>query len=180
MKQAIWIFTLFISSLLKAAPYPATSTSILTDPEKGYSFLSFGFKISTAQTSWKPQYEESTGIFPEIRFEPKAAINTKATMALRMDELSDNTNLTTYARKWMREYPQYGLEVLGTKSLKLGGGNSLIIDLFQKTKGKQLRQVVFQKNKKLVILTCQDQQTQFNNTLNSCNQIIRSFEWIIE
>ena len=50
-----------------AAPHPVTTTSILTDPEKGQSFRGFGFKLALTNSSWRPLQKNSEGLFAEIQ-----------------------------------------------------------------------------------------------------------------
>ena len=77
----------------------------------------------------------------------------------------------------MKEYPRYGFDVLGSGAFAQKNQRGYVLDLLDRDQKKQLRQVVFLKNKKAVILTCRDQQSSFKNTLKSCNEIIRNFNW---
>jgi hypothetical protein len=52
-----------------------------------------------------------------------------------------------------------------------------VLDLINRDNGRQLRQVVFLKKQKAVILTCRDQVSTFKDSLKNCNQIIRTFQW---
>lgn len=172
------ILTVVLSSLiLHAAPFPATSTSLLTDPSKSVFFHGFGFKLNSLDPSWMAVPSIGESVFDSIRFEPKTPGAGDATVSIRMDRLPDKSNLETYAKKWMREYPTYGFEVLGTKNLTLGGGRALLVDLTQKSKNRQLRQIIMQNKDRIAILTCLDQKEKFNETLQTCNRLIRGFEW---
>ncbi|MBX2987687.1 MAG: hypothetical protein KF802_07295 [Bdellovibrionaceae bacterium] len=170
---------LFAAATAFAAPHPATGSSVLTDPAKGLFFHGFGFRLSTLGTPWTaaPSLEKET-IFETVRFENRGAPGSaESSLSIRMDELPDKTNLESYARKWMRDYPSYGFEVLGTKNLNLGGGRALVVDLVQKNKNRQLRQVILQKDQQVAVVTCLDRKDRFADTLQSCNQILKSFEW---
>lgn len=161
-----------------AAPYPATSTSVLTDPAKGVLFHGFGFRLKSVDPTWTAVPTVGESVFETMRFEPKVASASEATLSIRMDKLPEKGSLETYAKKWMRDYPSYGFEVLGTKNLQLGGGKALLVDLTQKAKNRQLRQVIMQKDEKIAILTCLDKREKFNETLQTCNRLIRGFEWV--
>lgn len=170
---------LMMTSNVEAAPFPATSTSVLTDPAKGLFFHGFGFRLRTGEIPWKPVPEDDQSLFETLRFEPLEGTqtSTEASLSIRMDQLSGKTSLESYARKWMRDYPSYGFEILGTRPLNLGGGKGLVVDLVQRKKSKQLRQVILQKDQKVAVLTCLDDRESFKQTLSSCNEIIKSFEW---
>lgn len=172
------MFFILFSLFTLAAPHPATTSSLLTDPEKGFSFQSFGFKLSFDNIDWKPVQKESDGVFPEINFQKKAEKNSTAQMTLRMDELSKAQNIETYAKKWMRDYPQYGFEVLGTKSFSHAGGQGIVVDLFHRPNNKQLRQVILLKDKKVAILSCSNERPKFTETLAECNKVVKNFAWL--
>jgi hypothetical protein len=177
--------SIFLVSLLTlispafAAPYPATSTSVLTDPAKGLFFHGFGFKLQVGGADWVPVSTVGETIFDTVRFQPRdGAESSDASLSIRMDRLNETGGLETYARKWMRDYPSYGFEVLGTKNLALGGGRGLLVDMVQKNKNRQLRQVILQKDQQIAVVTCLDRKDRFAQTLQDCNQILKSFEWV--
>ena len=179
MLQKILIF-LFISLTAGAAPHPVTTSSLLTDPEKGQSFRGFGFKLALDKSRWFPQQKEADGLFAEIQFQNKdvKTSSDKSQISLRMDDLTKNQNIETYAKKWMRDYPHYGFEVLGTKTFAHSGGQGLVVDLLHRQNNKQLRQVILLKDKKVAIFTCSHEKTRFTEILTECNQLVRSFSWL--
>ena len=94
-----------------------------------------------------------------------------------METLRTEMTLENYTKKWIRDYSNYGFDVLGSQTFALNGSKALVVDLFHKKSEQQMRQVLFLKNKKVVTLTCRDQQKTFEQTLIGCNQISKSFEW---
>jgi hypothetical protein len=176
---ALFLLSLLCSAAI-AAPHPATTSSVLTDPDKGLSFRGFGFKLSTVSSSWRPVQKDSEGLFAEIHFENKDAKtkNPKAQISLRMDDLAKGQNIENYAKKWMRDYPHYGLEVLGTKTFTHSDGQGLVVDLYHRQNNKQLRQVILLKNKKVAIFTCSNDKAKFNEILADCNQLVKNFSWL--
>lgn len=100
-----------------------------------------------------------------------------ASLTVRVDELKKDTSIDRYIQRWMKEYPRYGFDVLGSKPFVQNNQRGYVLDLVNREQGKQLRQVVFVKQKNAVILTCRDQIATFNTSLKSCNQIIRTFTW---
>lgn len=175
------LLILFIISLnlqALAAPFPVTSSSILTDPSFGLFFTPHGFSIKSSGTDWTLNPESNKSIFQSYKYKPKENSFSKiAELTIRIDQISNHQTLELYAKKWMREYPQFGFEILGTKTLKMGGGNALLVDLYQRGKNQQLRQLILQKNSKVVIMTCSDQLDNFKKTLTQCNQLMNSFNW---
>ncbi len=171
---------LLISVTAGAAPHPVTTSSTLTDPEKGQSFRGFGFKLALEKSHWRPLQKDSEGLFAEVQFQNKDSKDeaTKAQISLRMDDLTKTQNIETYAKKWMRDYPHYGFEVLGTKTFAHSGGQGLVVDLFHRQNNKQLRQVILLKDKKVAIFTCSHEKIKFNEILTECNQLVRGFSWL--
>lgn len=160
-----------------AAPHPATSTSVLTNPQQGFYFQSQGFNLRTSGTDWLPTPQNQDSLFESARFTPKGSLDSTASLSVRTDTLSKQSNLESYAKKWMRDYPSYGFEVLGAKSFAVSGSPGLVVDMVQRNKSKQLRQVILQQGQQVAILTCLDNQASFQKTLTSCNQLVKNFEW---
>lgn len=172
----IRMFLVFILPFyLKAAPFPVTATSIATDPSEGKFLEPHGFKMKIDNLDWTAVSDSSSSIFQTFRYTPKN--RTGAQLTIRTDELGQQKNLDVYSRKWMKEYPQYGFEILTTKPLQLGGGDALLVDLVHKAKNQQIRQLVLHKDKKIVILTCLDEIGKFRQTVDDCNKIMSSFYW---
>jgi hypothetical protein len=170
-------FLLISSSLALGAPHPATSTSALTDPQLGHYFQSQGFNLRTAGTDWLPTPQNNESLFEAVRLTPKGQLESAASLSVRTDTLSKQSSLENYAKKWMRDYPSYGFEVLGAKSFAMAGGPGLVVDMIQKGRSKQIRQVILQKGQRVAILTCLDNQSNFQKTLVACNQLVKNFEW---
>ncbi len=173
MKTIVLICLITLTSW--SAPFPVSGTSLMTDPEEGRFLEPHGFRLKTTNLKWTPVPDEKTSIFQTFRFAP--VNNQTAQLTVRKDELGQQKNLEVYAKKWMREYPQYGFEILTTKNMHLGGGDALLIDLVHRAKSQQIRQLVLHKNKKIVILTCLDEISKFRSTVSECNQMMTSFSW---
>ena len=171
--------SLFISSLwicgAQAAPHPATSTSALTAPEKGLYFAHKGFTLKTEGTTWVP-VNSTESVLDTVKLGP-AGTTSQASLSVRTDKLSKNADLDLYTRKWMRDYPSYGFEVLATKHLTLNGSPALLVDMLSRSKNKQIRQVILKRDDQVAIMTCMDVRESFDKALAQCNQIIKSFSW---
>jgi hypothetical protein len=78
----------------------------------------------------------------------------------------------------MKDYTRFGFDVLTAKPIKVGEAQAFLLDIVSRETQKQLRQVVFLREKTAVILTCRDQRESFKNTVQDCNEIMRTFEWV--
>lgn len=162
--------------LALAAPYPATSSSALTAPEKGLYFLHKGFTLKTEGTNWVPAPGAEQSLLETVRFSPKES-GQQGSLSVRMDKVARNASLELYTRKWMRDYPSYGFEVLSAKNFTLNGSPALVVDMLSRSKNKQIRQVILKNDDRVAIMTCLDNKDSFNKSLQSCNQIMKSFTW---
>ncbi len=170
-----FIFSVVVALTSWSAPFPVSGTSMMTDPEEGRFLEPHGFRLKTTNLKWTVVPDEKASIFQTFRFAPTNG--QTAQLTVRKDDLGQQKNLEVYAKKWMREYPQYGFEILTTKNMQIGGGDGLLIDLVHRGKNQQIRQLVLHKNKKVVILTCLDDISKFRSTVSDCNQMMTSFSW---
>lgn len=167
----IFLFILSCVSIeAYSSPHPAVGSSALVAPEKGLFFQRYGFLLKTAQSNWAiaTPSEQITFVNPS---------SESGSLSVRMETLRTDMTLENYAKRWMKDYSNYGFDVLGTKAFGLNKTRGLVVDLDHKKSGQQLRQILFLKEKKVVILTCKDQISKFESTLQGCNQIAKSFEW---
>ncbi len=138
-----------------------------------------GFTLKTEGTTWVPVADNHESFVDAVRFAPKDSQMT-GSLSVRTDKMASNVSLETYAKKFMRDYPNYGFDVLGSKTVAINQSMGLVVDMIQKTKNKQLRQVILKRNSQVAIITCLDDKEYFLKTIVSCNQIIKSFEWTPE
>lgn len=171
-----------IASCALAAPIPTTSSSLIASADEGIFFRGLGFSMSTKGTKWVALHDNDSFLLKSARLGPQGSSkNSEAPrLTVRVDTLSKSATLETYAKKWMRDYGNFGFETLGSQTITIGGGKAMVVDVVQKTKNKQLRQVILNKDARIAILTCIDQKTNFSVTLPVCNQIINTFEWLKE
>lgn len=160
-----------------AAPHPATSSSALTNPEKGLYFLHKGFTLKTEGTDWVPVANSEERLLDTVRFAAKDKDQGKGLLSIRTDKVAKTASLELYTRKWMRDYPNYGFEVISAKNFELNGSPALVVDMLSRSKNKQIRQVVLKHDERVAIMTCLDDKATFSKTLKSCNQIMKSFSW---
>lgn len=158
-----------------AAPFPATGSSALTNPEQGLYFLHKGFTLKTEGTDWLP-IDNTETLLESIRFRSK---NDKSgVLSVRTEKIPEATSVELYIRKWMRDYPNYGFEVLAAKNFTLNGSPALVVDMLSRSKNKQIRQVIIKNHGQVAILTCLDDQTTFSSSMQNCNKIMKTFSWL--
>jgi hypothetical protein len=175
------LFTLIILFGLSgyAAPFPATSTSALTTPEQGLYFLHKGFILRTEGTNWVPSSSSEDSLLDTVRFTSKDP-GSEGSLSVRTDKVNAKTSLELYIRRWMRDYPNYGFEVVSAKKFQLNKSPALVVDMLSRAKNKQIRQVVVKNNERVTVMTCMDNKNTFGESLKSCNQIMNTFTWIEE
>lgn len=143
----------------------------------GNFFLSQGFKLGTLDSGWTlKSTKDFTASLDHVRY--SHPLHPGAEFSVVNQILSRPSNLESFSKRWMRDYANYGFEVLGTKSFAENQNRGLVVDLFHRASQKQARQVLFVQNQKAVVLTCTQEQKKFSETLGACNQMIKNFSWV--
>lgn len=180
MQHLKWILCVLClsSASTLAAPIPATSSSTLIAPELGRFISPLGFTLSAGRSTWT-QDEPPRGIdsIATIYKGPVTAEGIQAALTVRVDQFSRKTSLKSYIHKWSKDYPRFGFDILASKPVKVNDQTGYLLDLVNKETEKQIRQVVFLKDRRAVIFTCRDHIRSFSDNLRSCNEIIRTFSW---
>lgn len=171
------IFSLLMG-FAQAAPVPGTSSSALISENLGIYRSNEGFLISSGSSEWMPELLGKEGLFNLVQFAPVGGNSDPATLTVRVDHLSHSQDLGEYTKSWLKDYGHYGFDVLRVKKVKIQGELGVVVDLSHPKHKKMLRQVVFLKNQKAVVLTCKDTSERFAQSLPACNQIIKSFTWV--
>ena len=157
---------------------PAPISTRIVSPELGLYRSPLGFKIDTADTDWEliPAPKKSKYVITSFR---SKSTNNKgyASLTVRRDPLAKSQSIEGYIQKWLNQYPRFGFDVSGAKKIKIKDQKGYLIDLVSRDGKKQLRQVVYMRDKDAFVLTCRDNKENFKNSLKSCNKIIRSFAW---
>lgn len=167
-----------LASTSHAAPSPGAATSTITSPAAGLFLSPHGFRIAAGESNWHlTQPPADTRYIVTMFQSPQRPGETQGSLTVRVDNLKRPLALKEYVNQWMKDYPRFGFEVLGSKPFQMGTAEGYVVDLRTRNSNKQLRQVVFVRNKKAVILTCRDELTQFTETLKACNSIIKTFAW---
>lgn len=173
-----WMALLLISLQASAAPIPGTSSSTLVSQKPGLFQSPKGFRLDAANTAWIQSAPPKK--IPSLATVYKAPVpidGQQPALTVRVDDMRSALPLKTYVKKWMQDYNRFGFDVLTAKPIKVGESQAFLLDILSRETKKQLRQVVFVKDKLAVILTCRDQKESFSKTVQDCNQIIKSFAW---
>lgn len=175
-----WItFVWFMSQILNAAPFPGTGNPTLVPEKPGLFFSSKGFRLDAGNTAWIQQTPpKQIPSLVTIYHAPVTVNGQQPALTVRVDELRHKQQMKNYVKRWMQDYNRFGFDVLTAKPVKIGENSAFLLDIISRETKKQLRQVVFMKEKTAVILTCRDQRESFNKTVQDCNQIIKSFSWV--
>lgn len=164
---------------LQAAPFPGMASSVLVNPEYGIFLASQEFRLNTKGTPWRvaTSFETDNSVALRLLLD-----RPTGQLSLKIESLAPGLKLEAYAKKWVKEYAQFGFEILGSQNLNLQGHEVLVMDLIQKNRDstqeqKQLRQVIIHSPKRVAIFTCNDLKENFLATLPLCNSVVKSFSW---
>lgn len=161
-----------------SAPVPATSTSALTNQPQGVFRSPLGFSLHAGASAWvqssPPEHMQQLATLYKSPFLNKGV---QAALTVRVDQLKETSTLKTYVKTWMKDYSRFGFDVLAAKPVRVEGQNGFLLDVINRDAAKQLRQVVFLKERVAVILTCRDHRDNFEKSVGACNDIIRTFKW---
>ena len=173
------IALLFMSSLGYSAPVPGTSSSLLVSEKPELFRSQSGFEIHAAGTTWYLQESKSSSKNIETIFKsPKLSKGLQASLTVRVDQRDSKTSVNQYLKRALKDYARLGMEVLRARPVKINNSNGFLVDAVGQNKEKQLRQLVFGKGQTMVILTCRDHKSSFNESVKECNEIFKSFTWL--
>lgn len=180
MTKRFFLFVLATLAALaaNAAPIPLTTSSALLTQKPGVYISPLGFRVDASDTGWSvvdPQGKSEFIVAAYVK--EKGDPEVQGAFTVRVDNLSQPTSAEEYAKKWLKDYPRLGFEILTAKTVKVEGQIGFLLDLVNRDNKMQLRQLLFTKRRHVVNLACRDQMKDFTNTLNDCNKIFRSFSW---
>jgi hypothetical protein len=175
----MWL--LFLTGVAHAAPFPGTGSSPLVSGKPGLFHSPKGFRMHSAQTEWiQSAPPKDIPSLVTVYKSPLQKNGQQPALSVRVDDLRRQQSLKNYVRKWMQDYTRFGFDVLTAKQIKIGDNAAFLLDIVSRETQKQLRQVVFLKNKTAVTFTCRDHRDSFAKTVQDCNSIMRTFEWTSE
>ncbi len=168
-----WTWILFFSLAAQAAPMPGPTSST-----SNFFYSPKGFRIDPSKTAWvQTEAPKNIPSLVTIFKSPVPVDGQQPALTVRVDELQRKQGLKTYIKRWMQDYSRFGFDVLTAKNVVINNQSAFLLDIISRETKKQLRQVVFLKDKIAVILTCRDGRESFSKTVQDCNQIIKTFRW---
>ena len=169
---------LFFSQYALGAPTPIGSSSLLLNERPNIYRSPLGFELHTDDTDWVavPKAQNSKYIVATYLKNSKSS-GVQAAFTVRVDDLDKNIAVERYIRKWIKDYPRLGFEILTSKKVKLNKETGYLLDLLNRDSKMQIRQLLFVKNKHIINLSCRDQVQGFTETLKDCNKIFRTFNF---
>lgn len=163
---------LFLNSTVLGATHPLTGSSLINQPNSSWALSQLGFKLNNIPPNWA--YNKS---IDNAAKSIELGVNNQTLLSFRLENVSIKTHLEHYVRQYLRDYHQYGFDIVGLHSQKNGTGTIAVVDLKQKNNSTKSRQVFFHNQDKIIIATCADNTTNFDSTAATCNQILNSFQW---
>ncbi len=180
MKAKIYIpfvFALCFNLPAHSAPNPNASSQMVA-PKLGVHKSKFGFEIMAQNSAWiKTEPPKKSKFIETVYRSPIERNNVRASLSVRVDNMRSPTSIKKYVKRWIKEYPKYGYDVLGSKGFKSGDKKGYVIDLINTRKKRQLRQVIYLNKQTAVLMTCRDHTETFSKSLKECNNIVKNFSW---
>lgn len=167
----VFVLSLLFSIQAFSSVAPGMAGSIISQFKSGIFMTPQGFQVVLPENaSWEIQ----PIVDKKFSWLKK---NTQATASLVSEDIKSDLAIEQFARRWTKNFMSYGFEILGMQDVKINQQPSVIIDLLHRKEPKQVRQILFLKEKKLVVITCSDEKAQFQNSLNDCNLLAQGFYW---
>lgn len=169
------VITFLFSNLVWSAPHPMAGSSMINKPSTNLAFSMMGFKVDGIPSDWtyKSGFDDAA---MSIEIGPQDE-KSKASLNFQIETIKKKMSLEQYVRQYLRDYNQYGFEVVGLQTVKKTASSSVIVDLTQKNKQTRSRQVFFLQDQKVIVASCLDTFEKFDRTVFTCNQILGSFQW---
>jgi len=179
MNKSIFLVLIILLSLdLSAAPMPTAGSSILNSPQWSSAFSQMGFSLKNISTEWVflNNSNDKTTFNQELSLGLKTLSET-ARLNLKIETPKNKTSVENYVKKFLRDYNQYGFELLSSKTMILNNSNVVVVDLMQKNKATQSRQIFLSNKDKILTATCIDKTEYFQMTSTLCNQLLNNLNW---
>ena len=174
----LFCYGIIYSSISLSSPIPGAGSSQVSQLLKNIVVSEYGFRVGTPQqTYWKLKDDlnaNSSNTFQYFAADPQ---QKTARFTINVDRFSAPTSFNSYVKKWVKEYPYFGFEILKTQSMKIGNQPCYLVDLAHRKQNKQLRQFVVVKKEFAVVMTCADEISKFKDTAMQCADLVNNFQW---
>lgn len=166
------------SSISFGSPIPGVGSSQVSQLLKNIVVSEYGFRVgSPQQTYWKLKDDLAANTSNTFQYFAADPQHKTARFTINVDRFSAPTSFNAYVKKWVKEYPYFGFEILKTQSMKIGDQPCYLVDLAHRKQNKQLRQFVVVKKEFAVVMTCADEISKFKDTAVQCADLVNNFQW---
>jgi hypothetical protein len=172
----LFILVILLNFKAMAGIAPLDLSEISDEPKSVY-FGELGFKIHADETTWyqvSSHKLKSKTVQAEYRSLDE---DSPGRLTVRSESLEKNLSLAEYIRRSSKDYRRFGFKILDIRPLQLNSVRAYVLDLDKEDSDLQTRQILFKKQKDIIILTCTGKRLKFQSDLKSCNQIARNFSW---
>ena len=160
-----------------ASPIPGAGSSEVSQLLKNIVISEHGFKIGSSNQNFWILKKDPNGNLSETFQYLSSTPESKARFSINVDKFSKPTSFDSYVKKWVKEYPYFGFEILKTQVTRLAGQPCYMVDFAHRKKNKQMRQFVVVKKDLAVVMTCADDITKFKDTAMQCADLVNNFRW---
>jgi hypothetical protein len=156
---------------------PGVGSSQVPQLLKNIVISEHGFRLgSTGASFWKLKKDLNSNLTDTFQYLSNNP-SSNARFTINVDKFSKPMSFDSYVKKWVKEYPYFGFEILRTQVTKIGGQPCYLVDFAHRKKNKQLRQFVVVKKDLAVVMTCTDDIGKFKETSIQCSDLISNFKW---
>ena len=149
------------------------SSNVLNfESSKYFLFLKINMPISSK--NWKINWETSQ--LDQLKLD--SVKEDKAQMSVHLSRVERKLSLNQYAKKWTKEYSQFGFDLMKVQNFKVNNSEMLLIDTYHPKLKKQLRQYITIKNDQVLLVGCQSGPEFFNSAVSSCEDSIKQMSWL--
>lgn len=175
------LFIIFCFNLLflfaKGSPNPGVGSSQLPQLLKNIAISDQGFRVSASDPSfWTLKQDLNSNATDTFKFVGIGEY-ASARFTINVDKFIKPVSFESYVKRWAKEYPYFGFEILKSQIIKIGGEPCYFMDLAHRQKNKQMRQFVVVKKDFAVVMTCADEIAKFKDTSMKCADLINNFQW---
>ena len=133
MRFFLLLFTLICFEAW-AAPIPATTSSMVITEKPGIFRSPIGFEINAADTGWVQVPPPGNNKYIATVYRNENLVDgIQPALTVRVDKLEKPISLKMYTKRWMKDYPRLGFEILAAKKVKVGGEVAFMLDIFNNT-----------------------------------------------
>lgn len=170
-----WIWLFHFEA--QASPIPGVGSSEVPQLLKNIVVSEHGFRLGSSTSAfWNLKKDLNANLTDTFQYSSNNP-KSNARFTVNVDKFSKPTSFDSYVKKWVKEYPYFGFEILKTQVTRLGGQPCYLVDFAHRKKNKQLRQFVVVKKDYAVVMTCADDINKFKDTAMQCADLINNFRW---